>query len=143
MLDILRSINLSTVRSCGDKTECGNQALSKLLKTFFLPDEPSFGSVDKVYAVSCEVLPANFIGVMPQCSDLEHTYIFGEGLSVQVRKQNIKRLRVVKSLIHACCLVFPVCHRALRRYSPGPVVELTSLIDTPAVPKALVGFFSQ
>lgn len=46
-------------------------------------------------------------------------------------------------LILTWCLVFPVCHRALRRYSPGPVFELTSLIETPAVPKALVGFSSQ
>lgn len=35
-----------------------------------IPDEPSFGSVDEVHAVSCEVLPANFIRVMPQCPDL-------------------------------------------------------------------------
>lgn len=38
-----------------------------------VPDEPGFGSVDEVQAVSCEVLPANFIGVMPQCSDLRRT----------------------------------------------------------------------
>lgn len=46
-------------------------------------------------------------------------------------------------MIHTWCLVFPVCHRALRKYSPGPVVELTSLMETPAVPKALDGLFSQ
>lgn len=39
----------------------------------FVPDEPSLGSVDKVHAVGCEVPPANFIGVMPQCSDLKDT----------------------------------------------------------------------
>lgn len=56
----------------------------------------------------------------------------------------IKRGRdSVRSVIHAWFLVFPVCQRALRRYSPGPVVELTSLMETPAVPKALNGFFSQ
>lgn len=27
--------------------------------------------------------------------------------------------------------VFPVCHRALRRCSPGPVVEFTTLMDRP------------
>lgn len=41
--------------------------------TVFVPDEPSLGPVDKVHAVGCEVLPANFIGVMPQCSDLKQT----------------------------------------------------------------------
>lgn len=59
-------------------------------------------------------------------------------------KQNILHEdKDAKSLIHAWFLVFPVCQRALRRYSPGPVVELTSLMETPAVPKALDGFFSQ
>lgn len=40
----------------------------------FVPDEPSLGSVDEVHAVRSVVLPANFIGVMPQCSDLKHTH---------------------------------------------------------------------
>lgn len=39
--------------------------------TVFLPDKTRLGSVDEVHAVSSVVLPANFIGVMPQGSDLK------------------------------------------------------------------------
>lgn len=129
-------------------------------KLVFVPDEPGLGSVDEVHAVGGEVLPADFIGVVPQCSDLKHTHthtsrtIVLEYLSfycADLIKDGLPKVycglktsrRDIKSLIHAWCRVFPVCHRALRRYSPGPVLELTSLIETPAVPKALDGFFSQ
>lgn len=39
-----------------------------------VPDEASLGPVDKVHAVGCVVLPAGFIGVVPQCSDLKQTH---------------------------------------------------------------------
>lgn len=54
--------------------------------TVFVPDEPSLGSVDEVHAVGGEVLPANFIGVVPQRSDLKtdtHTDVrVGEKIGV-------------------------------------------------------------
>lgn len=39
--------------------------------TVFVPDKARLGSVDEVHAVGSVVLPANFIGVMPQGSDLK------------------------------------------------------------------------
>lgn len=127
-----------------------------------VPDEASLGSVDEVHAVRGVVLPANFIGIVPQSSDLKPTHadryqrrrgneylmfpepVFEVGLeAVYLFQQDIVCDLANKCLTYAWCLVFPVCHRALRRYSPGPVVELTSLIETPAVAKALKGFFSQ
>lgn len=44
--------------------------LLNTVTVFFVPDEPSLRSVDKVDAVGGEVPPANIIGVMPQSSDL-------------------------------------------------------------------------
>lgn len=46
----------------------------RAITAVFVPDEASLGSVDEVHAVGSEVLPANFIGVVPQCSDLKHTH---------------------------------------------------------------------
>lgn len=42
-----------------------------------------------------------------------------------------------------CPGVFPVCHKAFLRCSPAPVVELTTLSETPEIPKALEGLSSQ
>lgn len=42
--------------------------------TVFVPDKPRLGSVDEVHAVGSVVLPANFIGVMPQGSDLKNMH---------------------------------------------------------------------
>lgn len=78
MLDILRSVsnknlartNVTTVLS---SSESFPDIFIVRMKVF-VPDEPSLGSVDEVHAVGSVVLPANFIGVMPQCSDLKHTH---------------------------------------------------------------------
>lgn len=74
MLEVLRSASIKKLIKLlsSEKTQYGNPVL--LERAVFVPDEASLGSVDEVHAVGSEVLPANFIGVVPQRSDLKHTH---------------------------------------------------------------------
>lgn len=71
MVDILRSVRINVTTVLSPSESFTNIFIVRM--KVFVPDEPSPGSVDEVHAVSSVVLPANFIGVMPQCSDLKHT----------------------------------------------------------------------
>lgn len=108
----------------------------------FVPDEAGLWPVDEVHSVGRVVLPSDFIGVVPQGSDLEHTY--KQRVEKKVNKCDLgNKGEEVVAKTPAWFLVLPVCHRALRRNSPGPVVESTTLRETPAMPNALDGLFSQ
>lgn len=108
-------------------------------KSFFLsssevlvsPDKSSLGSVGQMPSVGSEVFPANILGVVPQSAHLKVT------ISKSYNEKSLKRfpqLRLklwVSSAVLTWPGVSPVCHRAFLRCSPGPVVELTTLIDRP------------
>lgn len=60
--------------------------------------------------------------------------LFAGRTACLIQSTHIIMLRVLKYVVSAILTwpgVFPVCHRALRRCSPGPVVEFTTLMERP------------
>lgn len=101
-----------------------------LIEVLNLPNKSSLGSVNEMPSVGGEVLPPNVLGVVPQSTHLKVQ-------NWQRSKWELNQTwfgRDSKSLLEfalTCPGVSPVCHRAFLKCSPGPVVELTTLIDRP------------
>jgi len=84
--------------------------------------------MSQVPSVSSEVLPSHVLRVMPQCAHLKLIEVRNVGTHIQL--SNLIFITVT-SVRFTCPGVSPVCQRAFLRCSPGPVVELTTLIDSP------------
>ncbi len=94
-----------------------------------LPDMSGCGSVDQLPSVGSVILPANFLGIMPQSTNLQMVQnkvsrTFQTPNSIECSHDSLRA-------IHTCPSVSPVCHKAFLRCSPGPVVEFTTLMDSP------------
>lgn len=88
--------------------------------------------MDQLPSVGSEIFPANFFGVMPQSTHLK--FKIGHKVTMCIKRSELSYLKdnmFRGQMLFTCPVVSPVCHKAFLRCSPGPVVELTTLMDSP------------
>lgn len=88
-----------------------------------------FGSVDQVPSVGSVIFPANVLGVVPKGTHLQT--VQNKVSRTFQKAKSLERSHDSLRMIRTCPSVSPVCHKAFLRCSPGPVVEFTTLIDSP------------